>query len=180
MDNFQQLQKIILDYFKDTDNQTIIGFIDSFVYHQGTSNKLIVDLIKKFLHDNGLEKAYANYMIDHDRKQRREEVSFYKASLSERTMIDEIKQALHNLAYIRFREIKPAPKPIAYSKRKVLGTAEVPISTHIVSILGNGDYSICGIDLEGIFFTGKTEPTDDKVDCPDCIAMVITCQHILL
>ena len=185
------LQELMFEYFKDTDNKTLVAFIDSFVYHQPITDRKsnISKLIEKFLKDNGLEIAYTNYLIDYVRK---EEAIWLKSSGSQREMIDGLKQALLNLAFNRFRNIDstlldssgPAKKLFKEKKKrkvdkiKILGTSEIEKSVHIVSNI-NSDYAICSILLDGSM-AGDAEPTDDKVDCKHCLSIVKSLQNIEL
>ncbi len=178
----RQLQELIIDYFKKTDNATLSLFIDSFVYHQPISeHNGISKIIDRFLKDNGIVNAYLNYVIDYKEV---ETASWLKSSMSQRAMIDNIKQALLNLAFNRFRNIKhevtiytPQVKPKKQpDKIKILGTADIEKSVHIVSNLTES-YTLCSIMIDGSF-TGDTEKTEDAVDCEHCKSIVKHCKNI--
>jgi len=95
-----QLQKLVIDQFKDTDDQTLIDFMDSFVYHRPAKNDKISTLIEDFIKRNGLTTAYTNYLADFVG----EKTQFFRRSQgSEITMIENIKAAFMNAAYNRFR-----------------------------------------------------------------------------
>ncbi len=185
----KMLQDLIIEYFKDTDNKTLVAFIESFVYHQPITdrNSNTSKLIEKFLKDNELELAYCNYMIDYVRGA---DAMWLKSSGSQREMIDGIKQALLNLAFNRFRNINHSSiesskvvqtkvkKTYKTDKIKILGTSEIEKSVHIVSNI-NSDYALCSILFEGSM-AGDTEPTDEKVDCKHCLSIVKSVQKIEL
>jgi len=102
MDNNQQqaLQEIIIDYFKEFDDDIIVGIIDSFVYHKPAKNEKISKVLENFLKDQGIEIAYINYISDFVKK---EQTSFTKSNPSEIEIINNIKMAFLNLIYNRFR-----------------------------------------------------------------------------
>lgn len=94
-----QIQKILLEYFKDFDDETIVNVIDSFVYEMGTNDERISKIIEKFISDNLLTDTYCNYISDKTNKK-----SFFnKCSRSELQMIDYLKNGFLNLAYNRLR-----------------------------------------------------------------------------
>jgi hypothetical protein len=110
-----QIQKILIEYFKDFDNETMIKIIDSFVYEQSATDNKIGEIIQKFLSDNSLTTAYVNCMLDKTAQY------FTRSTNSERQMIDLIKAGFLNLAYNRFRvstiELKLAKCEIDIAKR---------------------------------------------------------------
>ena len=83
-----QIQKILIDYFKDFDDETMIKVIDSFVYDESTTDTKISKIIEKFIDDNSLTKAFINNALD---KKRESTQYFTKSSGSEREMIDKVK-----------------------------------------------------------------------------------------
>lgn len=93
-----QIQKILIEYFKDFDDETLVKIIDSFVYEIGTDDERISKIIEKFLSDNLLTDTYCNYISDKTSKS-----SFFKCSRSELQMIDYLKNGFLNLAYNRLR-----------------------------------------------------------------------------
>lgn len=93
-----QIQKILLEYFKDFDDETIVNVIDSFVYEMGTNDERISKIIEKFISDNLLTETYINYISDKTTKS-----SFFRCSGSELQMIDYLKNGFLNLAYNRLR-----------------------------------------------------------------------------
>lgn len=103
MDDKQMLtlQKSILNYFENTSDDDFVAFIESFVYNKGTKKSSVSKMISKFLEDNGLTKAFMNYVSD----QRNPDQYFKRASGSDITMIESIKWALLNVAFNRYRSI---------------------------------------------------------------------------
>lgn len=97
----RQIQEIVLNYFKDIDDATVSAVIDAIVYITPITNRKskASEVIEKFLKDNGLEKAFLNYIHDY----RSESKYFNRASLSEIEMIENVKKAFLNLSYNRFR-----------------------------------------------------------------------------
>lgn len=97
----EQVQKIILNYFKDTDDKTLVAIIDSFVYNEPITDRTsnTSKLIEKFIDDNGLTTAYVNYLSD----LRNPTKSFFSCSGSERQMIQMVIEAMLSLSYNRFR-----------------------------------------------------------------------------
>ena len=100
MDAKQQksLQFAVIDYFKDTPDELFTQIVDSFVYNKGTTNDKVGKIVGKFLKDNGVEQAYINYRIDFTDEAR----IFKRSSLTERDMIEQLKNAFLNAAYNRF------------------------------------------------------------------------------
>jgi hypothetical protein len=188
-DRFQQLQEIVIDYFKDMDNETMIKFIDSFVFHLPiTEHNGISDLIEKFLKDNGLENAYTNYIYDITHK----DDSWRTSSGSEMTMINNVKNAFMNLAYNRFRNITPIvmktadkidnpPKVLKPAKKiKILvGNSDVAKGeVHAVCNI-NDSYAICSLMIEEDV-VGETELTTDAITCKHCLSIINYCKSIQL
>lgn len=93
----EQLQKIIFEYFKDTDDITLIEIINSFVYDIPNPSLGAGKIIEKFIEDNGLEKAFINYHYDKDNSQ-----YFRRSNMSETSMIENIKMSFLGLSYNRF------------------------------------------------------------------------------
>ncbi len=94
-----RVQSLIIEYFKDTDDKTLVTFIESFVYHLPASNENLSKMIDKFLEDNGLKIAYCNYITDLKNPDRYLNLS----SRSETNMIEDIKFAMLNLSFNRLR-----------------------------------------------------------------------------
>lgn len=102
--NFEQeVQEIVLEYFKNVDDKTIFEVIDSFVYFTPITNRKskTSKIIEKFLEDNGLTNAYLNYVNDMTNKTK----FFNKSSMSEADLIEKVRTAMLNLAYNRFRNL---------------------------------------------------------------------------
>ena len=114
VDAYQEIQEDLFDYFKDVDNKMLSDFIDVFVYHNITTDSKISKLSEKFLEDNGLTNAYINYMHDRDNPKQ----YFRRASMSDSSMVDQIKSALLSIAYNRFRKVLDNPTPKHTTKPK--------------------------------------------------------------
>lgn len=99
----RQVQELVLDYFKDIDDKTVSAVVDAIVYVNPITDRRsnASTVIEKFLKDNGLEKAFLNYMHDYQNESK----YFNRASLSEIDMIEKIKNALLNLSYNRYRAL---------------------------------------------------------------------------
>lgn len=98
-----QIQELVIDYFKDMDDATVSAVVDSIVYITPITDRKskISGIIEKFLEDNGLTKAYLNYVYDY----RNDSNFFNRASLSEVDMIENVKKAFLNLSYNRYRAL---------------------------------------------------------------------------
>lgn len=179
MTQAEEIQEIVIDYFKNVDDETMVHVINAFVYNKPTSQEHgVSELVEKFINDNGLKQAYVNYLID---IRRGATAYFLKSSGSELEIIEQVKIGLLNLAFNRFRKIPKQPKPpklIPANKVQVLGTSEIEESVHIVCNI-NSNYAICSI-LFDCDSTGDYESTTDKVDCKDCISIAKMCKSIEL
>lgn len=95
------LQKLVIEYFKETSNETFVNIVDSLVYNQPNNNQKASKLIEKFLKDNGLEVAFINYMSDFRDQDNK---IFRRSSPSQITIIEGIKMALLNASFNRLRQ----------------------------------------------------------------------------
>lgn len=100
----RQVQEIVLDYFKNMDDKTVSDVVDSFVYHTPITDRKskTSKIIEKFLKDNGLTKAYANYLSDYVDKESR---YLMRSSLSDVDMIEKVRNGMLNLVFNRFRSL---------------------------------------------------------------------------
>ena len=194
-----QLQQIVIDYFKDTDNTTIALLVDTFVYNL-PSSKETQTLLEKFLKDNGVMDAYLNTLID---LQKGSDAIFLRASLSERDMIDVLRNGFLNLVFNRFRDLplaskversadierlaeqildkaeaQKAKKPQPH-KVKVLGTSEIEKSVHVVCNI-NQNYTLCSLLIDGDMIGDTEDKPEEAVDCEHCKRIVKMCQSISL
>lgn len=100
MDTYQEIQENLFEYFEEIDDKTLISFITSFVYNNGTSDSSTSKLIEKFLEENGLVDTFCKYQMDLN-----EPKSFFRrCSMSQASMIDQIKQGLLSVAFNRFKQ----------------------------------------------------------------------------
>jgi hypothetical protein len=97
--DIKQLQIIIFDYFKDTDDATLVEIVDVFVYDQPNPTSEVSKIIEKFLKDNGLNEAFLNAQYDKTEKAS----IFSRSSLSQVNMIENVKMSLLGLSFNRFR-----------------------------------------------------------------------------
>jgi len=184
-DLLQSLQKQIFDYFKDTDDKTLVEIIDAFVYNSPSNRSDVGIIIDKFLKDNDLVQAFINYNIDLKNIDNKN-VFFNKCSLSEREMIENIRISFLSLAFNRLRQ--SVVKPIVSKSRKprvVKDKLVEPIKVkmtykdddssdvHIVS--DNEDYTICGNLIEGEFADSELN-VKSKVTCVHCLNLVNKCK----
>ncbi len=93
----EQLQQIVFDYFKDIDDDTILSITHSFTFIKPADNNKVSELITKFLKDNGLERAYVNYLSDFNDPDK----LFFRSSMAEADIIREIKIAFLVLSFNR-------------------------------------------------------------------------------
>jgi hypothetical protein len=56
-----QLQQIVLDYFKDVEDELFLKIVDSFVYDQGTNDKKVSSKLEAFIKENELEQIVLDY-----------------------------------------------------------------------------------------------------------------------
>ena len=100
MDKFIQIQKNLLDYFKDVDDATFIEFVDCFAYDASTDNEEVSKLAEQFIEDQGLFDAIINHKYDQSDKA----TIFNRSSLSQVTILQDVKTALVSLSHNRFRK----------------------------------------------------------------------------
>src|SRR5882757_9390084 len=95
------LQKQVIEYFEQYDDKTYIQIVDAFVYNiPSNKNTKVGEIITEFIKKNGLESAYLNYVSD----QRGNNKFFTRSSMSEIGMIENIKSAMLNASFNRFRQ----------------------------------------------------------------------------
>lgn len=174
-----ELQKQILEYFKDVDDNMIRDVIESFVYFKGSSNSAVGELTQKFLKENDLTMAFVNYCMDMKKIQNGEKIMFYRSSGSERDMIENIKVSLLNLAYNRFsalvEKIKPEPVLVEPSKVKVT-YKDGDSNTHVLGF--QSEYTLCGNAVEGSEIAKTDFNTKSKVNCPHCLEIIKKCKKM--
>lgn len=93
----EQLQQIVFDYFKDVDDDTILSITHSFTFIKPADNNKVSELITKFLKDNGLERAYVNYLSDFNDPDK----LFFRSSMAEADIIQKIKIAFLVMSFNR-------------------------------------------------------------------------------
>lgn len=103
MDKLQQIQEHVFDYFKDTDNETLVKVIESFSFHKGTDDGEVSDLITQFLKDSDLEEAYLEYYTYIINPETRSSY-FRGGSPSQHEFIENVKTAFLVLAFNRLRQ----------------------------------------------------------------------------
>lgn len=113
MDFKQQksLQLAVFEYFKDTPDELFSEIVESFVYNKGSSNDKVGKLVEKFLKDNGVEQAYINCRIDLKNQ------FFKRSSLTERDMIEQLRNAFLSISFHRFQKNLKLVKDAVEMKR---------------------------------------------------------------
>lgn len=180
MDKSIQVQNLVLDYFKDTNNQMVSDFVDCFVYDAYPRNPDVSQLVEKFLSENGIENSYRK--ICYDKSQPKQ--MFSTANHSDRSIISDVQNALLNLVFNRFRVIDHTPVkkivPNKVDKVKLLADGDEEESVHIISnVYAGSEYTLCGIDLEGSFISGvEKQNVTGKVNCTNCRSIVKQCKNL--
>lgn len=101
-DAYLEIQENLFEYFDNVEDKQFVDFVDAFVYDIPVKLEGSSKLIEKFLEDNDIQKAFLNYQLDLRNK---EKIIFFRSTMSQRTIIEQIKQALLSLAYNRFRNL---------------------------------------------------------------------------
>lgn len=126
--NFQNLQQIVIDFFKDVDDKIVSDLVDVFNYRVKAiypeTNKLLDD----FLDKNGIRNSFINVLIDNKDDSILEQMNavftgqrsdyFCRATMSDRDMINSISMALFNMVTQRFRQIIHEPKKTVKVKER--------------------------------------------------------------
>lgn len=99
MNNQRQVQELVLEYFKNTSEEKLIEFAESYCYHMGTSSDDISPMIQKFNSDNGLTEAYNNHVYDITNT----DSFFRKSNGSESMMISLVQQGILNAIFNKAR-----------------------------------------------------------------------------
>ena len=116
MKQTKRMQDIVFDYFDVFTDDTIIAVVTAFVYEQGTNNSIASNSIKQFLIDNSIMQVYLNYV--QEKKQQFEKQKefyseeldkidqhlFFRTTLTERAMIEDMKMCFLGLAFNRFKD----------------------------------------------------------------------------
>jgi hypothetical protein len=92
MSDIQQIQKLVQDYFENTDPELFIKVVDVFVYEQGTDDSEVTGLITKFLNDMDISKDHATYFFERDKQN-------YFKDFTLITFIENIKLAMLNTSH---------------------------------------------------------------------------------
>lgn len=126
--NFENLQKIIIDFFKDVDNKIVSDLVDVFNYRVKASYPETNKLLDDFLDKNGIRNSFVNVLIDNDDDSILEQMNavvtgekstyFCRATMSDREMINNITMALFNLIAQRFRNSIHEPKKTVKVKER--------------------------------------------------------------
>lgn len=176
MDTYLQLQELVLTYFEKVDDKTMSMITDCFVYGDTTDNEKVSKLFEKFLSDNGLTMAYANYIYD----MKNTTNYFRRSSSSETSMIEQIKLSFLNISHNRFRklvskEVKEVKLVDPYKVKMIYHDEDQHEEVHVVSDI-NSEYTLCGclIDIECDSIYG----TKEKVSCEYCKDVVNQCKKI--
>ncbi len=95
-----QIQKTVLLWFKDTDDDTIARFIQAFVYYKPNPTQKVKELIEKFMDEQGIKDIYLNHYMD---IQAPSSSGWNRSSMAERHVLTMISNALLNLAFNRYK-----------------------------------------------------------------------------
>jgi len=165
-----ELQKIVFNYFENTDDKTISEIISGFMYDKKNISHKASKLFEKFLDDNELSDTYADYIYDLTST-----AYFRRSNSSGIQMIEQIKISFLNLCYNRFRDIldnqKPEIKLKEANKIKFRFEDEEEPEVHILSNL-NPEYTICGILTEGDHIHDIKHNVSQKTNCLHCISVI--------
>jgi len=115
--NFENLQQIIIDFFKDVDDKILSDFVDVFNYRIKATYTETNDLLNKFLDENSIRESFINVLIDSKNSSNiLQELTnicddkttqfFRRASTSDNEIIEHISTALFNVITQRFRKNK--------------------------------------------------------------------------
>ena len=174
-----ELQRIVIDYFKDVDDKTIGCIIESFVYGKSTKNDKASKLIESFIKDNGIETAFINYMIDVKAKAEGKSL-WLRSSYSERSIIEDIKISFLNLAFNRFINLSTNMIELVEARKvKFLCDNDDSSMVHMVSGLYGG-FTLCGVSIYGDYTTDLKENVKGKITCSHCINIIKECKGIKL
>ncbi len=100
MNEYIEIQENLFEYFENTNDKVFVEFIKLFVYKQESKNEEANKLFEQFLTDNGIRKAYDNYQQDLENP-----TSFFtRSSMSERNLIEQIKQGLLSVAFNKLQK----------------------------------------------------------------------------
>lgn len=100
VNQLQEIQEDLMEYFKDIDDKTFIAIVDVIVYQLGTTDSNISKLSEKFLTDNGLSEAYLNYILELKNPSK-----FFQANPTDVRMIEDVNVSLISIGFIRFKRM---------------------------------------------------------------------------
>jgi len=99
-----QIQKIVLEWFKDITDDLVMDFIYVFNYNDKAMYPETNDLLDKFLSDNGLKHSYTNYLVDLKDADNPDKM-FRRQTYSDMSILEDIRNSLFNLCFNRFKNI---------------------------------------------------------------------------
>ena len=99
-----QVQEIVLDWFKDVDNEHVMDFMYVFIYNDKAMYPDTNELLDKFLNENGLKNSYTNYLID--LKDKDDKTKFFRRqTFSDSSILEDVRNGLFNLCFNRFKNM---------------------------------------------------------------------------
>lgn len=125
--NFENLQTIIATFFIGVDDKIVSDFVDVFNYRVKATYPETNKLLDKFLDEYSIRQSFVNVLIDSDKSEEllvqvadsfnKKSEYFFRSSLSDRDMINNISSSLFNVVVQRFRK-KIYDNPIIPVKSK--------------------------------------------------------------
>lgn len=143
--NLNSIQNELFKFFENVSDETLIGFVDSFVYFRVNPPEEVSKLIEKFLDDNGLTESYPLYVMDILKPNQ----YLKRCSINITEVIEDIRISLLSVAFQVLKNKKEEPKP---KEKKLTNKNFNFIKGELIEILE------CGERCE-IYFNGKEEDT---------------------
>lgn len=142
--NFENLQTIIATFFIGVDDKIVSDFVDVFNYRVKATYPETNKLLDKFLDEYSIRQSFVNVLIDSDKSEEllsqvtdsftKKSEYFFRSSLSDRDIINNISSSLFNVIVQRFRkvifeknqnnaiEVKKTNKNFEFIKTELLNT----------------------------------------------------------
>lgn len=99
MDALQEIQEDLMEFLKDVDDKTFVGFVDSMVFHVGTDDGKVTELCTRFLEEQDIKEEYLDYV----RMMKLPKKPLFIGNMASVEIIEKIKQSLLALSHNRFR-----------------------------------------------------------------------------
>jgi hypothetical protein len=192
MDHSLQIQKLLLTYFKDTNDETVMWVVNSFAFENAAPGHRddISDICEKFLKDNELVSCHLAYITR--LREEEKKVTWFSSNGSLISMWEDVKRALLVVAFSRFRglvidgalaelqkggtptqvqslpplEKVEKPEKVNTPKVEIFAKEEESSEIHYVSPI-QSDYTLCSMLIDGDYM-GKNNSTTKAVNCKHC------------